>query len=460
MLAHMQKFLILVFGIAFLFSPILIAQPDDPILVKPEAVGMSTETLSQLNQIIEKHVDDGAIQGAVVAVSRHEQTVYFEARGFSNVDTQEVLKSDALFHLASSTKPISGVAAMIAMERGYFKPSDLVEKYIPGFKNIPVAVLDEPQTRDISPAYVWASPVDNDSGFFTRMLDRIWFRFTDGFILHVPEHRLVPADRPITIHDLLTHTAGLAAMGLGTAVADWNKAMLGPNDEVLLHEKTLASFIDEVASGPLDFQPGTRWMYSGTIGLDVVGRIIEITSGQPYNEFVIENIFDPLDMRDTYWNIPSDEYPRLLDIPNDKGGWNKTDTSYFSASIGLASTAKDLLHFEQMLANRGTFRGRKILDESSFEMMSANHVGDLWSKESKGKSAGLGFGYTVSVVLDPEVAHVPMSRGALYWAGATGTLTWAEPTTGIAVAIMVQQPNWELNREISLAINASIIDRE
>ena len=165
-------------------------------------------------------------------------------------------------------------------------------------------------------------------------------------------------------------------------------------------------------------------------------------------------------MPDTHWNIPSEKYARLLDIPNDKGGWNKTDTSYFSASIGLASTAKDLLHFEQMLANRGTFRGRKILDESSFEMMSANHVGDLWSKESKGKSSGLGFGYTVSVVLDPEVAHLPMSRGALYWAGATGTLTWAEPTTGIAVAIMVQQPNWELNREISLAINASIIDRE
>ena len=152
MFTFMQKFLILVFGIAFLVSPILVAQPNGPILVKPEVVGMSTETLSQLNQIIEKHVDDGAIQGAVVAVSRHEQTVYFEARGFSNLDTQEVLKSDALFHLASSTKPISGVAAMIAMERGYLKPSDLVEKYIPGFKNIPVAVLDEPQTRDISPA--------------------------------------------------------------------------------------------------------------------------------------------------------------------------------------------------------------------------------------------------------------------------------------------------------------------
>ena len=249
-------------------------------------------------------------------------------------------------------------------------------------------------------------------------------------------------------------------MGLGTAVSDWNGEVLGENEEVLLSDKTLASFINEVASGPLDFQPGSRWMYSGTIGLDVVGRIIEIASDQTFDDFVTENIFDPLDMKDTYWNIPPKEYSRLLNIPNDKGGWNKTDTSYFSASIGLASTAQDLLNFEQMLANKGTFRGRKILNESSFKMMSANHAGDLWSKGSKGKSSGLGFGYTVSVVLDPEIAHVPMSKGALFWAGAAGTLSWAEPETGIAAAIMVQQPNWELNKEISQAINASILDRQ
>ena len=451
----------LMIWIIAVFSPVSLSQPVDingSAFTQPELVGMSSEKLSKLNAIIQKHVDNETVQGAVVAVSRHEKTVFLEARGFSDLNTKTPINPDALFHLASATKPILGVAAMIAIERGLIKPFDEVRKYIPAFDGVKVAVLAEPENRDMSPAYVWASPTHNDAGFFTRMFDSVWYRFTDGFILHVPEHRLVPAHRPITIHDLLTHTAGLAAMGLGTAISDWNRELLSENGAVLLSEKTLASFINEVAFGSLDFQPGSRWMYSGTVGLDVVGRIIEIASGQRFDQFVIENIFDPLDMNDTHWNIPPNDYSRLLNIPNDKGGWNKTDTSYFSASIGLASTAKDLLHFEQMLANGGTFRGRKILDENSLKLMSTNHAGDLWNKNSKGKSSGLGFGYTVSIVLDSEMAAVPMSRGAIYWAGVVGVLAWAEPKTGIAVAIMVQQPNWELNREISQAINASLLD--
>ena len=203
------------------------------------------------------------------------------------------MQRHSMFQMWSSTKPVLGVATMIAMERGLFKPSDSVHKYLPAFEEIRVAVLDEPKNRNISPAYVLAPLENSDAGFFTRLFDRIWFSFTDGFIRHVPAHRTVPVDRPITIHDLLTHTAGLGTYGLGVAVSKWgaeisNKSV---NQSHSMADETLESLINKVAHGPLDFQPGSRWMYSPSIGLDVVARIIELTSGQPFNEFVQKKYF-------------------------------------------------------------------------------------------------------------------------------------------------------------------------
>ncbi len=428
-------------------------------LTNPEEVGMSSSVISDIDLAIDKQINDGELQGAVVAVSRYGKPIYFSARGFSNLGTKQPMKRDALFHMASSTKPVLGVAAMIAIERGLIKPDDPVERYIPKFKDIRVAVLETPSNRDISPIMVWdTSQKDGEkTGALSRFFGKIYSYFTDVYFF-VPPYRTVPVHRPVTIHDLLTHTAGLGTFGLGSAVADWNQIIQDENAKQKLSEETLGSFIDKVAAGPLDFQPGARWMYSGTIGLDVVARIIEITSGQPFNEFVQDNIFDPLDMEDTFWNIPASKYPRLVTVLNDKGGWNKTNTSYFSGSIGLVSTAGDYLNFEQMLVNKGTFNGHRILEESSVELMSANHAGDLYGESSGGKAAGEGFGYTVSIILDPEIASVPKSKGAFGWAGAAGTISWTEPQTQIAVVIMVQQPNWELNKEISTAINASLID--
>ena len=162
---------------------------------------------------------------------------------------------------------------MMMMEQGLFKPTDAVYAYIPEFKDIQVAVLQEPADEDISPLYVL-----EDS---------------------VPAHRLVDAHRPITIHDLLTHTSGLASYGLGMAVSTWD-----------WQDETLATWIPKVAAGPLDFQPGARWAYSGTVGLDVIARIIEIVSGTLFNEFVQERIFDPLDMKDTHWNLTDEKRSR------------------------------------------------------------------------------------------------------------------------------------------------------
>jgi len=386
----------------------------------PEEVGMSGKHLARISNVIQQFIDAGRIQGAAVAVSRRGKMVYFEAQGVSDEKTQAPMQRDALFQMASSTKPVLGVAAMMMIEEGLFKPTDAVKAYIPEFRDIQVAVLQEPADEDISPEYV----------------------LTDN----VPEHRLVDAHRPITIHDLLTHTSGLAGGGLGVAVSTWEW-----QDET----ETLATWIPKVAAGPLDFKPGARWAYSGTVGLDVVARIIEIVSGTPFNEFVQERIFDPLDMKDTHWNLPKDKIPRLVVIRGDKGSWRKA-TRYFSGSIGLISTARDYLHFEQMLQNGGTLFGDRLLSPSSVALMSTNHVGSLYRE--KGETDGVGFGYAVAITLDPNMAQSPRSTGSFGWGGAAGTATWTEPKEELSAVIMVQQPTVDLPHNVAMVIREATTD--
>ncbi|MEE8398833.1 MAG: serine hydrolase domain-containing protein [Desulfobacterales bacterium] len=387
----------------------------------PEAVGMSGEGLAQISNVVQGFIDAGKIQGAVVGVSRRGKVVYFKAQGVSDLDTGAPMQEDNLFHMASSTKPVLGVAAMMMIEEGLFKPIDAVQTYIPEFRDIKVAVLKDPADKDISPEFVLK---DN-----------------------IPAHRLVDVHRPVTIRDLLTHTSGLASFGLGEAVSTWK----WPPDEA----DTLASWIPKVAAGPLDFQPGSRWMYSGTVGLDVVARIIEIVSGTPFNALVQERIFDPLDMKDTHWNIPEDKIPRLVVIRGDKGNWRKP-TRYFSGSIGLISSPRDYLHFEQMLLNGGTLFGNRLLSPGSVALMSSNQVGDLYRE--KGDTKGVGFGYTVSITLDPDRAKSTRSAGAFGWGGAAGTMSWTEPKEALTAVIMVQQPTIDLPNDVSQAIREAIVD--
>jgi len=387
----------------------------------PEEVGMSTEGLNGIDELMQKFVDDEVIQGAVVGIGRRGKVAYYEAHGFSDQDTRAPMQRDAMFQMASSTKPILGVAAMMMIEEGLFKLGDPVEKYIPEFKDIKVAVLKEPADEDISPEWV----------------------FKD-----IPEHRLVDVHRSLTIHDLLTHTSGLASSGLGSAVAKWKR---GP-------EEILETWIPQVAAGPLDFQPGTRWAYSGTVGLDVVARIIEIVSGQRFNEFVQKRIFDPLDMKDTCWNLPKEKVSRLVVIRGDKKSWQKP-TGYFSGSYLIISSARDYMRFEQMLVNGGILFGNRLISEESVALMSTNKVGDLYGNVDKGgKTKGVGFGYTVGITIDPVLANSPRGEGAFGWGGAAGTVSWSEPKRQLTVVLMVQQPTQEVPDELAKAVSAAITD--
>ena len=253
--------------------------------------------------------------------------------------------------------------------------------------------------------------------------------------------------RPVAQH-LLTHTSGLASGGLGTAVAGRGKAERG----------TLASYIPTLGGVALDFQPDSRWAYSGGTGLDVVARVVEIVSGTSYDEFVQTRIFDPLEMNDTHYNVPPSKASRRVAIQGlDMTGMAGV-TTYFSGSFGLSSTAKDYLHFEQMLANGGELFGRRLLGPRSVAMMASNHVGDLFGGSSKKGKQGIGFGYTVSVVLDPIAADSRRSAGAFGWGGAFGTVSWTDPAEELTGVIMLQQPYGPAQYDFENAVRQAIID--
>jgi CubicO group peptidase (beta-lactamase class C family) len=385
---------------------------------------MVDSNLQRITDVMQRLVDEGTIPGAVVGVSRGSEIIYQQAHGVMDEANGVPMRQDALFRMASSTKPVLAVAAMIMIEENLFKPDDPIGNYISEFNDIQVAVLAEPADEDVSPQYVLEEP---------------------------PPHRLVDPHRPVTIHDLLTHTSGIATYGLGMAVADWEWQ----------DGETLATWIPKVAAGPLDYQPGARWAYSPLIGLDVVARIIEIVSGESFGDLVQRRIFDPLDMHDTHWHMPQDKASRLVVIEKDEGVYRgkkeigfRMPPGYFSGSIGLVSTVHDFLHFHQMLGNYGSWCGKRILQESSVDQMSSNKLDTLY--RSKTDTDGLGFGYTVEIVLDPAAAGRWQSEESYGWGGAFGTLSWNEPEKDLAVVIMVQKLTEKLRDEVSRAIHEAI----
>ena len=412
------------FSVIIILTLMLNVSAQEIPTASPEAVGMSSERLRQIDTVMHRHIDAGEIQGAVTVVARRGKVVHFKAYGLMDVERGRAMEKDAIFRMASSSKPVLGVAAMMMIEEGLFDPTDEVAKYLPEFKDMQVAVLKEPEDEDISPKWVYGD---------------------------VPEHRLVPAKRPITIHDLLTHTAGLGSDGLGSAVAK----IPGPGLEA-----TLATQIPVYATMPLDFQPGTRWSYSSGVGLDVVARIIEIVSGMSYDVFLRKRIFEPLGMTDTHFKLPPEKDSRRVVIhgldAKVKNFKKDAETRYISASGGLSSTAEDFLRFEQMLAHGGTLFGNQLLSPQSVATMSGNQVGGLY--QGKGKQSGVGFGYTVAVVLDPSAAWNRRGRAAFGWGGAFGTTSWTDPTEEITAVLMVQQNSKGMIYDFENAIREAIID--
>lgn len=418
-------------------------------VAKAESVGMSTKGLAHIEDVMSEHIEAGHIKGGVTIVARRGKVVHFSTHGEMDTTKGRAMETDAIFVMASSTKPVLGVAAMMAIEEGLISPSDPVSKYIPEFADMKVAVplkssngkvakgKGEDKTKAMAKAKAKAKALAKDK--------------TKGKSKNkAPEYLLIPVDTPVTIHHLLTHTSGLTGHGLGSKVSS-----VGRHTK----EDTLASYIPKLAQVPLDFQPGTQWGYS--MGLDIVARVIEIVTKTPFDKFLQERIFDPLEMNNTHFNLPRDKASQrivLTGIGAIKGKDWLAPTKYISASAGLSSTAEDFLHFEQMLLNGGELFGHRLLIPSSVKMMGSNQTGDLFSTSAK-VPKGMGFGYTVSITLDSNIAADHRGSGAFGWRGAAGSVSWSDPENELVAVYLPAIPRGgSVYSDFEKAVYQAIID--
>ena len=431
---NIQKTLLVVAALAALTLP-LRAGAGAVGTGKPEDVGMSSERLARIRDAVQRQIDAGALPGAVTLVARRGKVVHFEAHGLNDVDAKKPMPKDAIFRLASMSKPITAVAVMMMIEEGKVRLSDPVSRFIPEFKQAMVAVP--------KPGATPAAGGGRGGG-------------RGG---PPPEVDLVQS-RPITIRDLLTHTSGLMTGGPGQQTAPAPARQRTDDD-------TLATYIPKLGAVALDYPPGTLWRYSGLAGFDVLSRVVEVASGMPFDTFLQQRLFDPLGMKDTGFTITAARNPRMAIMYGRApgGGFTKqanqsglSSATYFAGSGGLITTAEDYLQFAQMLVNGGELNGRRYLGTKTVELMSSNHTGDLVNGQFGRPARGMGFGLGVQVVEDPVAADMRQSKGSWGWAGAYGTNIVIDPQERLVTIIMMQTSTPQLQRDFENAVMQAIID--
>jgi CubicO group peptidase (beta-lactamase class C family) len=397
---------------------------------KPEDVGLSAERLHRINDVVQSYIDSHQISGAVTMVSRRGRIAHFEAQGLMDLESKTPMRKDAIFRMASMSKPVTGVAILMLMEEGKLRLGDPVSRFIPEFKSTKVAIA-----RPLPPGPPPAP----------------------GQPPREPEIYTVPADREITIRDLLTHTSGLESGGAGAREG----ARIAPRDT----KKALAEYVPQLGAVPVDFQPGTKWQYSPLAGIETLGRIVEITSGQTFDRFLKDRIFDPLGMKDTAFFPTDDRASRVVTLyrrasmgleRTETPGWLATRT-LFSGGGGLWSTADDYMQFAQMLVNGGVLNGQRLLSPRTIDLMASNHVGDLYTGIGQ-RLQGMGFGLTVEVVMDNVAAGRRESSGSFGWDGAFGTHFWVDRKEQLVGLLMIQEPVGALSRDFENAVMQAIVD--
>jgi CubicO group peptidase (beta-lactamase class C family) len=379
---------------------------------------------------VQQYIDGGQITGAVTMVARKGRIAHFEAQGLMDVEAKTAMRKDAIFRMASMSKPVTGVAILMLMEEGKLRLTDPVSRFIPEFKNTKVAMLKA------------AGPTAPQA---------------PGQPAREPEIYTVPAEREITIRDLMTHTSGLESGGAGTREG----ARMSPRST----SSSLAAYVQTLGVVPLDFQPGTQWRYSALAGIETLGRIVEIASGLTFDQFLKQRMFEPLGMKDTAFYPTDDRVARVVTLYERKDGkLSRTDTpswlatkTLFSGGGGLWSTGEDYMAFAQMLVNGGVLNGRRLLSPRTVDLMGSNHVGDLYSGVGQ-RLKGMGFGLTVEVVMDSVAANRRESTGSFGWDGAFGTHFWVDRKEQLAGLLMVQESNGQLMRDFENAVMQAIIE--
>ena len=379
---------------------------------KDIVAGMSRERLARIAPSMKEQVDKGIFPGAVTLVARRGKVVHFESHGYLDAGKSRPMTKDAIFRLASMTKPVVTVAAMMLVERGVFKLNDPISVLLPEMKDVKVEV-----------------------------------RKPDGDGKFVYED-VAPA-RAVTVQDLMRHTAGLVYAG---ATRSPRIKDLYEKGNIESRETDISGYEMLKALGqiPLANQPGTIWEYS--IATDVLGLLIERAAKKPLDALLRELLFDPLGMKDTAFWVPAEKAARLADAFDAdplKAGMlksyrimqNPAGRSYLKGGAGLVGTAADYLKFAQMLVNGGEFEGRRFLSKKTLEFMLSDHIAGLGGTTVGTTGPGYGFGLGFGVRLQEGFAWVPGSKGDAMWAGAWGTSFWIDPKEGLVGILMAQGPS-------------------
>jgi CubicO group peptidase (beta-lactamase class C family) len=391
----------------------------DMTLVKPESAGFSSQRLLRLHALIQQAVDKKEIAGAVTILARHGKVVDYSAYGVRDMASGAPMTKDTIFRDYSMTKPMTGVAMMILYEQGKWMPSDPIAKYIPQFAHLKVF-----------------NGVDANG----KMI-------------------LVDPDHAPTMRDLMTHTAGFTYGDHDTPV----DAMY--RDLKVRQSGNLQGMIDGLAQIPLAYQPGTKWIYS--MSMDIEGYIIEKLSGQTLPDFMRDQVYKPLGMRDAGFYVPAEKRGRFATLYQNNGhdglepaATNGPGTNDYSAQPtmpsgggGLVSTAEDYYRFAQMLADGGELNGVRILAPATLRLMATNHLPANLLTGGFGIGPhtirpGFGYGYNCAVEFDPQEANLPDGKGTFLWDGAAGTWFWVDPSNDIVFVGMIQrmrggEPNLE-----------------
>ncbi|MEE2777203.1 MAG: serine hydrolase domain-containing protein [Acidobacteriota bacterium] len=373
--------------------------PRNLAVAAPEDAGMSSERLERLSEAMQGLVDDGQLAGITTAISRHGKLVHFDTFGHQNIAEETPMAEDTIFRIYSMSKPITGVALMILYEEGKFRLRDPVEKYIPEFEGLKVAAGEGPNGQ----------PIVED------------------------------ADHPMTIRELMSHTAGLSYGIFSRSQVD----SLYQEANILDNDSTLKDMVGKLGKIPLRQQPGSMWHYS--VAVDVQGYLVEVLSGQRFDEFLQERLFDPLGMDDTAFHVAADKADRFSAVyTHDEdgnlvaqegfgGSRNYLDPpNFLSGGGGLVGTTMDYMRFSQMLLNGGELDGVRILSPLTVDLMHRDHM-----PRGIEQSPGTGFGLDFAVILDPVEAD-GISKGEYYWGGAAGTWFWIDPVEDLVFVGMIQ----------------------
>ncbi len=421
-----------------LYAPVAVTQALPK--ADPESLGLSAQRLNNISTVFRKHVEEGKLPGVVFMIARNGKLVYADAVGSLDPAKQKPMPDDAIFRIYSMSKPLVSVAAMILVEDGVIQLTDPVSKFLPSMKNLQISV----------------ARVDAEFAKTT--------------------YAQVPAQREMTVQDLLRHSAGLVygeiTSNLPVKDAYKQGRLYRTETNFDIRDLTPSQEIEAFSRAPLAHQPGTVWEYS--LASDLLGRVIESASGQRLADFMKQRLFVPLRMPDTGFWVQRSDLGRVAEpLPTDIDG-NKTvhliDVSQVPANdsggAGGVSTAADYLRFSQMLLNGGELDGRRVLSRTTVSLMTADHLGDrismaLTPGELLLGTPGYTFGLGFAVRMQQGIAGIPGSQGEFTWGGYAGTYFWIDPQERIVAVYMTQAPGpmrAYYRRLFRQLVYASIID--